>query len=79
MLIAHYSHRGITTEQRCKCMRVRLAFHMGFAQYAGSTRSELSGAFEAARQDMRPTPWLSGASYFIRHLLSSHGFPRLLP
>lgn len=40
---------------------------------------QLSGAFEAAQQDMRAPRWLSGASHFIRHLLAPHGFPWLMP
>jgi len=40
---------------------------------------QLGGASEAAQQDVRWTLQLSSASYFIRHLLSSRGFPRLIP
>ncbi len=72
MLIAHYSRHGITTKRRGTENACASSLNI-------SHGGQLSGAFEAARQDMRATPWLSGASYFIRHLLSSHGFPRLMP
>lgn len=76
MLIAHYSHHGITMKRLCKCMRAHSTFHM---EVRWTHSKQLSGALQAAQQDMRMTPWLSGASYFIRHLLSSHGLPWLMP